>query len=368
MTGGDTPSSARSVQANQMILLLALLGRVTANAYESLGVAPDASEQAIRAAYRRNALANHPDKLSPNMSAAGREAAARRMELINEAYEAIGEPEARAKYDRALIGYGATGGARGGYGYRRAPVQARRKLACTLEQMGGFAAAIIDLAAVLGPRYAAGASLPPLRYWLPPGSSAGDVVRVPLGGLGIDLLLELEEAEPRQRPLRALLARQRRFTRHGADLDTTLWLPAWHNARWWRRPARISSICGRRATAVQRRKLVTHGEVVALRGLGMPLRHAGGAEVSPYAMDRGALRVELRLRSVSSSLWRLAGSAAAVALAGTAVRKHAPWRWFRWRKRKLVIRLWTGPSPLNVGKPFRVWGRTQLYTYQWSVG
>lgn len=362
------PTRDHAMRADHRILLLAWLGRVTANAYESLGVAPDASAQAIRAAYRRNALANHPDKISPNTSASEREAAARRMELINEAYEAVGEPEARARYDRAQIAYGTTGGASGGYRNRRAPVQARAKLACTLEQMGGFAAATIDLAAVLGPRYAAGAPLPPLRYWLPPGCSAGQVVRVPLDGAGIDLILELEEAKPRQPPLGALLARQSGFTRHGADLDTTLWLPAWHNARWWRRPASVATICGMRATAVGGGRFVTSGEVVTLRGLGMPLRRAGGAGDSPYAMERGALRVELRLRSVSSSLWRTIGSAAVVASAGAAVRKLAPWRWFRWRKRKLVIRLWTGPNPLNVGRPFRVWGRTQLYTYQWGVG
>jgi hypothetical protein len=352
-----------------VILLLACVGGVTANAYDSLGVAPDAPAQAIRAAYRRSALENHPDKLSQNTSAAARKAAARRMELINEAYEAVGEPEARAKYDRAQIAYDATsGGPSGGGSYRRPPVQVRRKLACTLEQMGGFAAATIDLAAMLRTRYPGGLSLPPMRYWLPPGCSVGEVVRVPLGVSGIELLLELELAEPPQSPLRKLLAAPHGFTRHGDDLDVTLWLPAWHNAHWWRRPVTVRTICGRRATAVKCREFVTSGEVVTLRGFGMPLQRAGGAGDSPYAMDRGVLRVELRLRSISSSLLRAAGAAAVVASAAAVVRKLAPWRLLRGRKRRIVIRVWTGPNPLNVGKPFRVRGRSQLYTHQWSVG
>ena len=56
-----------------------------------------------------------------------------------------------------------------------------------------------------------------------------------LGGAGVDLMIILESsAKP-----------HRVFSRDGADLRATLQVPAWQNARWWRRPVSMRSICGR---------------------------------------------------------------------------------------------------------------------------
>ncbi len=62
-----------------------------------LGVAPDADQHAIRAAYRQLARDHHPDRVRSS-SAAG----AREMPAINEAYRVLNDPGRRAVYDRAL--------------------------------------------------------------------------------------------------------------------------------------------------------------------------------------------------------------------------------------------------------------------------
>ncbi|MCM2277178.1 MAG: J domain-containing protein [Oligoflexia bacterium] len=74
--------------------------------YQVLGVAPNATQDEIRAAYRRLAKKFHPD-LNP-----GKPEAERRFKDISRAYELIGDPENRAKFDRA--GEAAFGGAEGG--------------------------------------------------------------------------------------------------------------------------------------------------------------------------------------------------------------------------------------------------------------
>jgi curved DNA-binding protein len=61
--------------------------------YETLGVSRDASQDDIRAAYRRLARQNHPDvNKSPE--------AEERFKEISEAYEVLRDPEKRAQYDR----------------------------------------------------------------------------------------------------------------------------------------------------------------------------------------------------------------------------------------------------------------------------
>lgn len=65
-----------------------------ADAYKVLQVDSEAEDEVIQAAYRRLARKYHPDLAS------GAEAAAR-MAAINAAWELIGEPAARATYDRA---------------------------------------------------------------------------------------------------------------------------------------------------------------------------------------------------------------------------------------------------------------------------
>jgi curved DNA-binding protein CbpA len=65
--------------------------------YAILGLSPGASQAEIRAAYRKLALAHHPD-----VSPAGRErgAADDAMSRINEAYETLSDPRRREAYDR----------------------------------------------------------------------------------------------------------------------------------------------------------------------------------------------------------------------------------------------------------------------------
>jgi len=61
--------------------------------YAALGVAPDSDEKAIKQAYRKLARQHHPD-VKP-----GDKAAEERFKEINEAYQALSDPERRKKYD-----------------------------------------------------------------------------------------------------------------------------------------------------------------------------------------------------------------------------------------------------------------------------
>src|SRR6266496_3129304 len=60
--------------------------------YSSLGVAKTASQKEIKAAYRKLARKHHPD-VNQDKSSEGR------FKEINEAYEVLGDPEKRKKYD-----------------------------------------------------------------------------------------------------------------------------------------------------------------------------------------------------------------------------------------------------------------------------
>ncbi len=83
--------------------------------YKVLGVSPDASDEEIKRAYRRLAKKYHPD-MNP-----GDEAAARKMNEINAAYEQIKNPEKaqqEAYRQQGAGGYGGPfGGGYGGGGY-----------------------------------------------------------------------------------------------------------------------------------------------------------------------------------------------------------------------------------------------------------
>jgi len=67
--------------------------------YEVLGVSRDASQAEIRKAYRRAALAAHPDK-NPD----DREAAEKKFVRIAQAYEVLSDEDRRAQYDEGGSG------------------------------------------------------------------------------------------------------------------------------------------------------------------------------------------------------------------------------------------------------------------------
>src|SRR3954463_6277325 len=82
--------------------------------YAELGVKKDATNAEIKKAYRKLARANHPDS-NPGDTADSR-AKHDKFKSVAEAYDVVGDPEKRKKYDemRQLYGSGAFGGGFGG--------------------------------------------------------------------------------------------------------------------------------------------------------------------------------------------------------------------------------------------------------------
>ncbi|MEZ5184025.1 MAG: J domain-containing protein [Acidimicrobiales bacterium] len=66
--------------------------------YDALGVAPEAEAGEIRRAYLQAARRHHPD-FHADADPATRAANAARMQLLNQAWEVLGDPGARARYD-----------------------------------------------------------------------------------------------------------------------------------------------------------------------------------------------------------------------------------------------------------------------------
>jgi len=77
--------------------------------YAELGVKKDASNAEIKKAYRKLARANHPD------SNPGDDAKHEKFKAVAEAYDVVGDPEKRKKYDEMRELYG-SGAFRGGFG------------------------------------------------------------------------------------------------------------------------------------------------------------------------------------------------------------------------------------------------------------
>lgn len=67
--------------------------------YSVLGLDSDASEAAIRRAFRQLSLEHHPDRFPPEQ----RGQAERRFQEITEAFNILTNPEARERYDRELM-------------------------------------------------------------------------------------------------------------------------------------------------------------------------------------------------------------------------------------------------------------------------
>ncbi|MGB0584328.1 MAG: DnaJ domain-containing protein, partial [Candidatus Puniceispirillaceae bacterium] len=80
--------------------------------YEVLGVEKNADDKVIKAAFRKLAMANHPDRNQGDNAAEGR------FREANEAYDILKDPQKRAAYDR--MGHAAfdqsAGGGGGGFG------------------------------------------------------------------------------------------------------------------------------------------------------------------------------------------------------------------------------------------------------------
>lgn len=76
--------------------------------YEVLGVANDASADEIKKAYRRLAVAHHPDKEGGDET---------KFKEINEAYQILSNPEKRQRYDQfGHAGVGSSAASEGGFG------------------------------------------------------------------------------------------------------------------------------------------------------------------------------------------------------------------------------------------------------------
>src|SRR5207237_7106895 len=72
--------------------------------YETLGVPKTATEDEIRSAFRKLARKYHPDV------AKDKETAEEKFKQINEAYEVLGDPEKRKKYDELGANWNQPGG------------------------------------------------------------------------------------------------------------------------------------------------------------------------------------------------------------------------------------------------------------------
>ncbi|BAD81150.1 DnaJ protein -like [Oryza sativa Japonica Group] len=67
--------------------------------YQTLGLRQDATKAEVKAAFRRRALRDHPDRHAHSPDAAARADAARRFRLASDAYRVLSDDRLRAEYD-----------------------------------------------------------------------------------------------------------------------------------------------------------------------------------------------------------------------------------------------------------------------------
>ncbi|CAO2184919.1 unnamed protein product [Urochloa humidicola] len=72
--------------------------------YQTLGLRRDATKAEVKAAFRRSALRDHPDRHAGSTDAAVRADAARRFRLASDAYHVLSDDRRRAEYDLRLRG------------------------------------------------------------------------------------------------------------------------------------------------------------------------------------------------------------------------------------------------------------------------
>jgi len=85
--------------------------------YETLGVSKTASEDEIKSAFRKMARKFHPDVAKPRDKATAEE----KFKQINEAYEVLGDPEKRKKYDQLGTNWNQPGGGQPPPGWTQQP-------------------------------------------------------------------------------------------------------------------------------------------------------------------------------------------------------------------------------------------------------
>jgi len=91
------------------------------NYYDLLGVQKGASEQEIKAAYRKAVMKYHPDRYATKPEAE-RKQAEETFKEINHAYDVLSDPQKKANYDQfgtedgPQFNGGFSGGGRGGFG------------------------------------------------------------------------------------------------------------------------------------------------------------------------------------------------------------------------------------------------------------
>src|SRR5438876_12411436 len=81
--------------------------------YETLGVSKTATDEEIRSAFRKLARKYHPDV------AKDKKAAEEKFKEINEAYEVLGDPDKRKKYDQLGADWNRPGGVQPPPGWQR---------------------------------------------------------------------------------------------------------------------------------------------------------------------------------------------------------------------------------------------------------